>query len=53
MNTGVQVGYETSGLSFNYFNITHEKSKIHGAVQQVNSSAVVFISLDQPIIICH
>lgn len=33
INTGLQIGYETTGLSFNYFNITHEKSKIHCTVQ--------------------
>jgi len=25
--------YETAGLSFNHFNITHDKSKIHCTVQ--------------------
>lgn len=33
INTGLHIGYETTGLSFNYFNITHEKSKIHCTVQ--------------------
>lgn len=41
--------YETTGLSFNHFHITHDKSKIHRTVQYVNSYFVFIVSLDQPI----